>query len=146
MLMSPINTSHRVYIWSFKSDFFYLLNLFRLVPFPSKAGLRCTVCNASPQSDKKACSKLLHKSRLILAPRKQTTTSPRHFKQLFWERREKRATKGRLMRKAAEWTKGISPLHTEEEEEARSANHSLLTVLKFQVRLKESLFLRLIVP
>ena len=50
------------------------------------------------------------------------------------------------MRKTADLTIGVSPIHTEEGEEAWAANHSLLTVPKFQVLLKESLFLRLIVP
>lgn len=50
------------------------------------------------------------------------------------------------MRKTAEGIEGVSSFHTGEEEEAQLASHCLLTVLKFQVLLKESLFLRLIVP
>lgn len=62
----------------------------------------------------------------------QTNKGRDHFKQLFWTG-EKDVWVGRLTRKTAEWTKG------------EEAKHSRLTVLKFQVLLKESLFLRLIV-
>lgn len=64
----------------------------------------------------------------------KTDHSNGHFKQLFWMGEGDEQRVGRLMRKTADRTKG------------EEVNHSLLTVLKFQVLLKESLFLRLIVP
>lgn len=72
--------------------------------------------------DKKtASSKLLHKSRLILAPRKQITNKPPvpTASNSCSERERVERQRGRLMRKTADWTKGGSPLHTREEEEAR---------------------------
>lgn len=103
MLMRPMQSSHRLHFTCFKSEFFNLLGLFRHVSASQNWAEMNPLQDFTTLTEKKInLQKVLLKSRLTLAPRKQTSTSHRAASNSCseWETDEQQRV--RLMRKTAD--------------------------------------------